>query len=330
MGHALPTEFDKFIESNKPIFEEKYSVLRDEENSWNNVESRYGDLLCDVMEKREEFYIIEEVDSIIQSYGFNEYGEIDYFNYKSDAFDEENRKISYYIKLLKDFESDFHDYLKEKCSVEEIAKCRKYDAIQKIISSSSAIVTFNYTYTPEILYGAKNVVHIHGDIDSTIAIGCGSLESAKETAIDDRYPTMDMFDKNKYGLQEMMAYYEDDMDGGLVENTFIKRFFDEVTYEVKKRQQETFNLIDEKSKDALILRQNLIKRIKKEQYDEVYILGHSLGLADINFFKAIYPKSQFFYFYHGDKDSLGNKGTREAVENLGWNCKWISTKKLYV
>lgn len=46
--------------------------------------------------------------------------------------------------------------------------------------------------------------------------------------VDFEYPSIDSFEKRKYGLQEMMGYYEYDDEGNRFERTFIKRFFDEV------------------------------------------------------------------------------------------------------
>lgn len=80
LGHNLPTRFDDFINSNFDILSKKYSEFRDENNNWSDVESKYKQLLCQVMRDRRWTDITEEVDDIIQGYGFNKYGEVDYYN----------------------------------------------------------------------------------------------------------------------------------------------------------------------------------------------------------------------------------------------------------
>ncbi|OYO67773.1 hypothetical protein CG709_17240 [Lachnotalea glycerini] len=92
LGHDLPTQFDNFIKSNYNIFSQKYGAFRNENNNWKDVESQYKQLLCKIMRDRKGIDITEEIDNIIQGYGFNEYGEVDYYNYTSAAFMEEFEK----------------------------------------------------------------------------------------------------------------------------------------------------------------------------------------------------------------------------------------------
>ena len=66
--------------------------------------------------------------------------------------------------------------------------------------------------------------------------------------VDFEYPSIDSFEKRKYGFQEMMGYYEYDDEGNRFERTFIKRFFDEVAVSVK--ENELFSILVEKRKDT--------------------------------------------------------------------------------
>ena len=89
LGHSLPTAFDKFIYSNPAIFPSKYAIFKDGDGTWKMVEALYGEQLCEILNKRSWHDITEVVEQIIRNYGLNEYGEVDYFNFSSDAFEDE-------------------------------------------------------------------------------------------------------------------------------------------------------------------------------------------------------------------------------------------------
>lgn len=313
LGHNLPTGFENFIGSNVDLFSEKYDVFQNEKGNWNDVENQYKQRLIEVMLERKEFDVTEEVENIIQGYGLNEYGEVDYYNYVSEVFSKEYEKISFYINLLNDFERDFLDYLKNNCSDEQLKNNVACKIIAEILSSSTQIVNFNYTNTVEVIYGNKNIVHIHGDVDNDIAIGCGTLDELKNSMVDDKYPTIEKFGMDKHGFAEMMAYYEEDMEGNLVENHFVKRFFDEVSSATAENEEGIFMLLDEKNKDSLALRKQVIEDLSKERYDKVYIIGHSLGVADHAVLEVINKDTMVVCFYHTPDDYEYMKQTLEAM-----------------
>ena len=160
LAHGLKTKFDDFMKTLPIEQQEKYSVFRNKDNSWNCVESKYEELLRTIMDSREWKTVIDEVDCIRDGYGYNEYGEIDYYGYDFDGCDKELDEISDLISLLKDFENDFWEYLKLRCNDEILNDVSPIKSIFEIVRQSSRIVTFNYTHTLEILYGAKNTIHI--------------------------------------------------------------------------------------------------------------------------------------------------------------------------
>lgn len=328
LGHGLLTKFDNFIESNSPLLKKKYSMFQGENCSWNQIEDKYAELLKEVMDDRNEFDITEELDNILQDYGLNEYGEVDYYNYESDAFNDENKKISFYIELLNCFESDFLEYLKRNCADEILKRIEPYKQVTTILNSSTKIINFNYTNTVEMIYGRKDVLHIHGDIHNKIAIGCGTLDEVKNTMIDSEYPTIKKFGLDKHGFAEMMSYYEEDMEGNLVENHFIKRFFDEVVSAVNENEEVIFRLLDEKSKDSLDFQNQIIKDLSTETFDKVYIMGHSLGFADSSVFEAI-KADKFICFYHGDLNDDETKSKKQIMNGLNWNYELKSDIDLY-
>jgi hypothetical protein len=325
LGHQLPTQFNQFIASN-PSYREKYGVFSNGDNSWNYVESKYEQLLLDLMENRSQKDLSEEVEQVISDYGLNDYGEVNFYNYTFEALDEEFDSISSLVALLEEFERDFLAYLSTCCSDEQLKKLPSKASITKILSDSSRIITFNYTHTAEIVYGASNVVHIHGDVDETIAIGSGALDAAKNSTIDFAYPTRDSFSKDKHGLVEMMRYYTEDMDGHLVEDHFVRRFFDEVAAAAEERESELFALLDAKSKDSLAERQDVIDMLHHEHYDVVWIIGHSLGEADISVFDSINKDVHIIYVYHEEAECTERMCT---LKRLGLSFEMVSDRVLY-
>lgn len=326
LGHGLPTRFDDFIQSNPTLFQEKYGVFRGSDGSWNAVESKFEELLRDVMNSRSWQALAEEVERILGDYGLNDYGEVNLYGYSFEAYDEEYDRISDFITLLGDFEKDFCTYLKICCSDRTVQLIAAKRLISRILKRSNLIITFNYTHTAELLYGAENIIHIHGDIDEAVAIGSGALEDAKNSTVDYEYPQRDSFSKDKDGLVDMMTYYTEDMDGRIVEDHFIRRFFDGVVAEASEREDELFALLDTKSKDSLDERRYTIDLLKNHSFDMVYIIGHSLGNADRSVFDAINKDAHVVCFYHGQEDKLQKE---QILYHLGFDFEMVPDNSLY-
>lgn len=326
LGHDLPTRFDNFINSNPALYKSKYDIFCNGKNSWNDIENKYQKLLCHVMEQRSWLDITEEVEQIIRDYGFTEYGEVDYYGYVSEAWDDEINNITNLIQLLEEFEQDFQNYLKVACNDKAILDAKPRYNISEILHRSDTIISFNYTHTVELLYGIENIFHIHGDVDDCIAIGCGTLDRIKESLIDAEYPTMKKFTPDKHGLSEMMFYYEEDMDGNRVENHFIKGFFDDVVASVEDKESEIFSLLDRKSKDSLSFRKKIINMLKGQHYDKVYIIGHSIGNADFSVFDAINKDAIVTCSYFDENDFVDKD---DALRKLQLEHQYIRDSELY-
>lgn len=326
LGHELPTRFDNFIDSNPELYKEKYAIFRNGNNSWNEIECRYKDLLSDKILERNWVDIAEEVERIVGEYGVTEYGEVNFFGYESEAWDDEFNEIMGMIKLLEEFEKDFQNYLKEACNDEEIMKIKPRCAISEILHNSDTIISFNYTHTIELVYGINSIFHIHGDIDDSIAIGSGSLDELKESLVDAEYPTIKMFTPNKYGLEERLFYYEEDGDGNRVERHCIKCFFDKVTEAASDKETEVLSLLDKKSKDSLISRKQIIEMLQAEHYDKVYIIGHSLAEADYTVFDAINKDAEVTCSFFNEIDRLDKE---DQLRILKLKHKYIQDSELY-
>ena len=136
---------------------------------------------------------------------------------------------------------------------------------------------------------------IHVQLEDAIAIGCSALDCAKESMVDFEYPSIDSFEKRKYGLQEMMGYYEYDDEGNRFERTFIKRFFDEVAVSVK--ENELFSILVEKRKDtggkSFIILYNAYRKPKIEACDPNDKIRNKL--KDFNFLLSCCPRGSINY-----------------------------------
>lgn len=326
LGHQLPTSFDEFIQSDPSVYPQKYATFRGGDGTWKMVEYLYGKQLCDILAERSWHDVAEVVEQIIGNYGLNEYGEVDYWGFSSDAFEDEFQAIQFRVDLLTEFEKDFQQYLRVRCGDDVLTKIATYKIIRELLVSSSRIISFNYTRTIETAYGVSNVDHIHGSVDTFIAIGSGTLDDAKESLVDAEYPTIDKFGKDKYGLQELAGYYDYDNEGNRYPKVFIERFFNEVAASTTEREDQVFNLLDAKNKDALTSRISMIATLGEEHYDRVYIIGHSLGEADYSVFDAINKDTEVvcFYYSEGEKENMEN-----TLKSLRLRYKMVPNSELY-
>lgn len=328
LGHGLKTRFSDFIASNE-IYPKRYEKLKghDEEPDWNNVEDNFKYLLIETMEDRVPFFLSEELENKIDEFGFDEYGDINYFpKDKSDNFDDEFNEILDDVDLLNDFEQEFLVYMNKECAPSRLRKLKPAKRVGEILQNTNLVISFNYTKLVEELYHFDNVIHIHGVLENKdIFIGTESLQVYKKSVIDDTYPT-DIPCKNKYDFQEKQKYYMDDGEGNDYLNQGYIDTFNNIKESNTLKENDIFDLLDKRNKETLPLRKRVKERLKKEKYDEVYVLGHSLGDADFEVLNCINKDAKFFCFYYGDKP---NEVMERTLKRLGVNAEIISNGDLY-
>lgn len=315
-AHGLKTTFDDFIKSS-PIYADKYSIFKNAGNEWRNIEDRFKDIIIEKLDEIGSVVDIEEiVEEIIDSYGTDDFGEVSYYDYESEAFKKEIEVISKIVLLLIAFESDFLNYLRNLYSDSKIPyQFYPMTTLKKLFNSADRVINFNYTNVIELLYGFNKVDHIHGNINDEIVIGCDTFNRIEESAIHTDYPSGKGVGRAKDILIERMKYYEYDMDNNLVEKEPIKRFFDDVAIKSQNNEEELYRWLKIKSKDFLEFRQKIIRELSREIFDEVYIIGHSLGKADWSVINAIKSKRTICYF-HDDEDY---KSKVADIQNNGWD-----------
>lgn len=198
------------------------------------------------MSERDYIDIEEELDKIIDTYGYDENGFIDYVPIPSNKYTKEIHEIEELIKLITEFEYDFLKYLREKCNNNILKNICPRIKISKILNSSSCIINFNYTHVIEEVYHIKNFKHIHGNItEENIAIGTDAVEELKESLVDCTYPT-ERPCNNEFELQERVIYFVENMEGQLHEDESVKSIFNEIRRAVEKNEHQLFESIDKK------------------------------------------------------------------------------------
>lgn len=326
LGHSLSTGFNSFIQSNES-FPKKYEIFKGKE--WNNVESNYKKLLCNIMSKRSITDIEDIIDSILSDYGFDEYGFIDYVPLPSDEYIPEFDEVKKLVELLSEFENDFLEYLMNHCNSDKLKFINPRKKVKEILDSSTYIINFNYTNVVEDVYQIKEVKHIHGALtERKVAIGTAAIEELKESLIESTYPT-EYPCKDKYDFQERMKYYTEGSDGDYYEDEQIKSLFYEMDSILKETEDDLFNLIDSKNKDTLSSRAEIKKVLEEESFDKVIILGHSLNEADIPIFDSINKDATFICYYYEYMEALQLNEMRNNLDSLDVIYELIPNGDLY-
>lgn len=85
------------------------------------------------------------------------------------------KQSSGYMRRLTDLPNELKNYLSAQISLNNV---RSIELISKILSSTSKVITFNYTETLETVYNfqKKDILHIHGSIRDQIIIGHGNRD----------------------------------------------------------------------------------------------------------------------------------------------------------
>ena len=305
-AHGLKTTFDDFIKSST-IHAEKYSIFKNAGNEWCDVEDCFKNIVVEKLEEiGSEIDIDEIVEEIIDSYGIDEYGEVSYYGYKSEAFKEEIEAISKIVLLLIDFETNFLNYLRNLYDDSRILhQLYLMKTLKKLFDSTDRVINFNYTNRTAFRF--------------YYAVGID------ESSVHTNYPSSKASGRLKDVLIERMKYYEYDMENNLVEKEPIKRFFDDVVIKTQNNEEELYKWLKTKSKDFLKFRKKIIDELLNETFDEVHIIGHSLGKADWSVINAINSKNIFCYYH--DKNDFDRK--RAHICENKWNIKLKSDKEIF-
>ena len=134
----------------------------------------------------------------------------------------------------------------------------------------------------------------------------------------------------KHDLAEKMMYYVEDENGLSYEDEQMKSFFYEIKESVLKKEEELFTLLDKKSKDALSSRNGIKKFLEQEIFDEVVVLGHAIGDADMSVFGKINKSAKIkCYFYENRKGEESQNKMRYNLKSLKMDFEMIPNENLY-
>lgn len=127
-----------------------------------------------------------------------------------------------------------------------------------------------------------------------------------------------------------MMYYVEDENGLSYEDEQMKSFFYEIKESVLKKEEELFTLLDKKSKDALSSRNGIKKFLEQEIFDEVVVLGHAIGDADMSVFGKINKSAKIkCYFYENRKGEESQNKMRYNLKSLKMDFEMIPNENLY-
>ncbi len=141
LGHGLKTNFNDFIETNKQALENKYKAMKNGGNGWAEIEQNFKKILNERMERVIiPFFVDEALIDIIDNYGVNKYGDVNYYNYENQMFNSIIAEIDSWVGLFCEFEKEFLVYLKTRYSDENIRKILSIKAkIQAILNCANNV-----------------------------------------------------------------------------------------------------------------------------------------------------------------------------------------------
>ena len=327
LAHELPTKYSSFINSNPEKYVEYYCAFKGQD--WNNIEKTIGDKI--LKKKKEIEELLDQIDAdeitdeIVSSYGTNDYGGIDYYGYEHEELGKLYDDLNELTRLIVSFEEDFKKYLQENISY----NFKSISSFANIIEQNAVFISFNYTSTLEKVYGIKDVKHIHGNLDDKIKIGYNSEISKFDMTLGHLdYPKFeDIVVHSKHDLPYRQSYYEnvEDDNGHYTGEVVVVRqryeFHNRVSEDInlKKNNIQTRLFINDKSKFAD--RISVMKSIESILFDEIIILGHSLGEMDHDFFDELFPRSKIIKCDYYDESDLKRK--QKIAKNKNWDIEFL-------
>jgi hypothetical protein len=219
-------EVHKTVEDFLPTWVDDYGNVSD---AWSDLENNLEHLDTD--------QILNYVSNFLVSYGADSWSDSDHHNFEYEL----NRITS---SLSVGLHKNFVDWLGS------LAIPSQTTNPVRIIDPRAKFLNFNYTPTLQTLYGAANVLHIHGSLasgTSEIVLGHGWKPGEKERWEDRIDERMDTREAGGYRL---------------IDEYFRQTF--KPTAEIIRRNQDFFAGLDDVS--------------------EVYVLGHGLANVDGPYF----------------------------------------------
>lgn len=320
LAHDMKTSFDDFIRSDDTL-PKKYSNLKNKNNRWSDVEDQIFNNTYDILKGHElDENIGSIVDEIVDNYGIDKYGQLDYCVTGSESFHNGLTAMEKFGSEMKNFTFDFFQYLKNLYSDSELLRSvSRIDKMDNFLRLFDCVLTFNYTNIVEQLYGHNNVIHVHGNINGEILIGCQPIDTLDDLNISDSaYVSPDSFEKSKYGLQDMQRYYDCGDDGKPTPRIEIKSIYDEISNDAENNRDSYQNLIKSQIKQTNPNRQSTLDKISIRDFNEVHIFGHSLGDMDQDIFESISKTAKVICYYY---DEESKTDLMQQANKIGLVCE---------
>lgn len=268
LAHSLKTsylDFKNYCEKHRPYFYQNLSSaleLKSGNNSlkdlWSSLEKSLGEISVYKLKKKStEHQLLYDYKETLRTKN----GDVDISHEESKLI---QLQASGYMRILLDLSNELKEYLKNHISLNN-AHC--IELISNILDSTSKVISFNYTETLEKLYTfqAKDILHIHGNINNEIIIGHGNSKYyVPNSTVNEQDPPLETV-KNLH-LLYLTQMYKD-------------------TQQIYSDNKDFFKTI---------------ANIK-----HIVIYGHSMAKVDDYYFRMIkkqFPDADWEIYIHNEKD----------------------------
>ncbi|CAI2582240.1 hypothetical protein HW41_04180 [Apilactobacillus kunkeei] len=309
LSHNLNTSYNDLKKYIKIMDFSLYKRINDQifigdENLWSSFESKVGTNIDFLENGLEE--ISQQISSVLDEAITNPDpmdGDVlmqqDNIQESINQLKEEYKENEYDKLGFNELYYEFIKYLEDMLNVEEknISNKSKIKSIETLLrkNNNCKILTFNYTNTLEIMYGVdKNKIkHIHGKLNEDELIFGNKINNIKNLTDDfSRY------------IDEIRDRYNNAITSSSIKDSSA------IYIDLSDKVDDLNDSLNMWSKDSEIYDMNLF--LKSDKIQNIYVLGHSLGEVDKDYFEELdkkYPKAKWNVSYHnanGKQKMLNN------------------------
>lgn len=342
LAHKLPTKYDP------DLFNELYKLDSDVANAiselyfqntvqyWQYFESLIGstnEYLIDILRGN--------IENNIQGFQDAKDADIDYFSPEDERYGDDYSAVDNAIhsaslthievenalestpllqidKIQEALDEGFKNMISEanEINTQYPKKLQLFDRFDK---TDDRFITFNYTNTLEKVYGIyeKNILHIHGDLDSPV---WGNQDINISELQEDFFHDLDYnnhqndFDLDHAKPDEIAAYNASSDEEGV--SPFYLSNYDDYVNELNEPNTlldgivldlNTLNSSMTKVLNLGELEQWIDSNIEENRIETVEVIGHSLGTVDMPYFNLLADKfnnKKWIVCFHGRKDPV--------------------------
>lgn len=300
LSHNLKTSYNDLKEYIKIMDSSLYKRINDQiflgkENLWSSFESEVGTNIDFLVNGLEE--ISQQISSVLDEVIINPDPMVGDMLMQQDNIQEsikqlkEEYKENEYNKFgFNELYDEFINYLENMLNKEEkiINNKSRIKTIEKLLHKNNnyKILTFNYTNTLEKMYviDKNKIKHIHGKLNEGKLIFGNKISNIKKLT--------DVFSRH---IDELEDRYDSAITSSSVHDSSA------IYMDLSDKVDDLNNSLNMWRKDPEIYDMNLF--LKSSKIQNIYVLGHSLGKVDKDYFEELdkkYPNAEWHISYHSD------------------------------